>query len=470
MILEAARFKMKDMKKIFILLTFVFALESCHTDGKINSVLNKMRENNCYMGSAVSEDAHTPEQYMFYKTVRDSATGFKLKKLLSDKNGVIRAYALQALIERNEKMDWDKIALDALSDTEVIETMFGCIIMNEMVGDIFLDVLESKISQNTKQKIDIQLLKNRSPLNHAIFLLHSETKSPELYKLTKQWALEGNEVAIFALAKYQEKDDYELILSLKDKKDKTLFFEACPYILNDSLKPFFDEYMDSILPSKYYYSEWSDFYNSLAMFKDEFSRKELLKVFSPKINKKIQKYHLKYIADALSSYSDGFYDDILFEIWGKYNIANLTIAKNLYNHDKNRALDCMVATVNNSDEYVLDFEKFVAFCIETLLNENYDVKQIFIKKLPDITVSSFKDFFKYLNRFADDSVDQALLNHLKTEQNGHIAIPIYDYLLSKNNSLITSQVSEIYKKNKATYMDWVKQDVKKVFEKWDVAL
>ena len=91
----------------------------------------------------------------------------------------------------------------------------------------------------------------------------------------------------------------------------------------------------------------------------------------------------------------------------------MTIAKNLYNHDKNRALDCMVATVNNSDEYVLDFEKFVAFCIETLLNENYDVKQIFIKKLPDITVSSFKDFFKYLNRFADDSVDQALLNHLK---------------------------------------------------------
>ena len=440
---------------------------NCHAANDLDSVLNKMRETNCYMGGAVSEDGHTPYQYSLYEIVRDSATKSELKNLLSDKNGVIRAYALQALIERNEKMDWDKIALNALSDTEEIDTQFGCIVMNEKVGDIFLYLLENHISQNTKDQIDIQLLKTQSPFLHTTELLHSDKKSEELYALTKNWALTGNKGAIFSLAKYQKKEDYELILSLKDKKENHLFFKACPYILNESLKPFFSEYMDSILPSKYCYTEWRDFYKSLAMFKDDFSKNELRKVFSSRTNKNIQKYHLEFITEALSTYTDGFYDDILFEMWENYNAVNLGTAKNLYSHDKARALSCMVSTLNNSDKYFSQTDT-LAFSIETLLNENYDIRGIFIKKLPNLSIGVFEEFFKQINRFADVSVDEALLKRLKTEKNGYVALPIYEYLLSKKNSSFNTQILKIYEKNKATYRDWVEQGAKNSLEKWGI--
>ena len=453
------------MEKVIFLLIFVLSFVSCHAETGIDSALKKMRETNCYMGSAVSEAGEMPEQYELYETVRDTATTKQLEKLLSDKNGVIRAYAIQALVERDEKIDYDKIALDSLSDTEKIETMFGCIVSDERVGDIFLEKLEGKISQKTKDEIDMRLLKNKSPLIHALELLHGDKKSEELYALTRKWALDGNGNAIFALAKYKKKEDYDLILSLKDKKEKILFFKACPYILNDSLKPFFSEYMDSILPSNYYGAEWRSFYKSLVMFEDDFSKSELRKVFSSRTNRNIRKYHLAFIADALGSYNDGFYDDILFEMWEKYDAMNLDIAENLYGHDKKRALSCMVLTLNNADEYFSKTDT-LSFSIETLLNEKYDIRKIFIKKLPRLSISVFDEFFKQIRRFADDDVDEALLRRLKTEQNGYVALPIYDYLLSKKNPIVTEQVRKIYEKNKPLYKDWEEQGARKALEKW----
>ncbi|MBR4373257.1 MAG: hypothetical protein IKP49_02700 [Treponema sp.] len=455
------------MRKIVfsILLFLVFAV--CHADDSLDSVLNKMREINCYMGSAVYESAEKPEQYSLYEIVRDSCTKAELEKLLRDKNGVVRSYALQALVERNEKLDWDKIALGSLSDTESIETMFGCIVFTERVGDIFLDMIENLISQEAKDKIDIQLLETQSPLLHAYKLLHSDKKSQGFYELTRKWALAGNENAIFSLAKYQKKEDYPLVLSLNNKERKYLFFKACPYILNDSLKPFFAEYMDSILPSKYFYNEWKEFYKSLAMFKDDFSKKELRKVFSSRTNRNIRKYHLGFIAEALETYTDGFYDDILFEMWEKYHVVKLDSAKNLLEHDKKRALDCMVSALKNSDEYIHG-SGILSFCIENLLDENYDVGKIFVKELPELSGFGFNEFFEQIKRFEDDSVDKALLKRLRKEKNGYVAIPIYDYLLSKKNPSFNKNVLEIYNKNKSRYMDWVEKDARKTLEKWNL--
>ena len=86
------------MEKVIFLLIFVLSFVSCHAETGIDSALKKMRETNCYMGSAVSEAGEMPEQYELYETVRDTATTKQLEKLLSDKNGVIRAYAIQALV------------------------------------------------------------------------------------------------------------------------------------------------------------------------------------------------------------------------------------------------------------------------------------------------------------------------------------------------------------------------------------
>ena len=188
-------------------------------------------------------------------------------------------------------------------------------------------------------------------------------------------------------------------------------------------------------------------------------------MFSPRTNKNIRKYHLAFIADALCPCDDGFYDDILFEMWEKYDAVNLDIAENLYGRDKNRALSCMVSTLTNADEYFNKIDT-LSFSIETLLDEKYDIRKIFIKKLPGLSISVFDEFFKQIRRFADDDVDAALLNRLKTEQNGYVALPIYDYLLSKKNPLVTGHVLKIYEKNKPLYKDWVEQGARKTLEKW----
>ena len=75
---------------------------------------------------------------------------------VDDKNGVIRAYAIQALVERDEKADYDKIALDSLSDTEKIEAMFGCIVSNEMVRIVFdVPLLTPEDSEITKVDLTV---------------------------------------------------------------------------------------------------------------------------------------------------------------------------------------------------------------------------------------------------------------------------------------------------------------------------
>ncbi len=431
----------------------------------LTHILNKMTQINCYMGPAVYESGEKPEQYSLYEILRKTATKDQLKSLLSHKNGVIRAYSLQALIARNEEMDWDAIALASFSDTEKVETQFGCLGGKESVGDIFLDLLVQKISPQTKKEIQKELLRKRSASLYTIDILFSQEKDPDFYPLLKEWALEGNEYAIFALAKYQKQEDYQLVLSLKDKNDKYLFFRACPYILNDSLKPYFQDYMDSILPSKFYDNEWEYFYKSLAMFKDDFSKNLLKKVFSSKTNKNIRKYHLDYMVQALSPYTDGFYDDILFHMWKNYHAVNIDVAKNLYARNKNQTLDSMISTLNHSEKY-FDKTETLAFSIESLLKEGTDVGAIFIKKLPNLSVSVFEEFFRQINRFDNDSVNSALLNRLKTETNGYIIIPVYDHLLSKKNQKINRKVLKIYTKNKSKYKDWTQKDVQKTLEKW----
>ena len=335
--------------------------------------------------------------------------------------------------------------------------------LNECVGDIFLDMLKDKISPETQEKIDLLLLKNRSPLYHARELLSGDKKSAELYALTREWALEGDEHAIFALAKYQNADDYPLILSLKDREEKYLFFAACPYILNDSLKPFFSDYMDSILPSKYWSGEWRGFYKSLALFKDEFAKIQLHKVFSSKANKNIRKYHLEFMTEALAEYDDGFYDDILFEMWEKYDAVNLAATKNLYAHDKDRTLRCVKNALNNAKNYFSKTET-LGFCIETLLDEKIDIRKSFVKNLPHYSVFVFEEFFKYIDRFADESTDKALLKRLKTEENGHIAIPIYKYFASRKDAAINQELVKIYGKNKKSYMEWTEKAIRNLLE------
>ena len=58
------------------------------------------------------------------------------------------------------------------------------------------------------------------------------------------------------------------------------------------------------------------------------------------------------------------------------------------------------------------------------------------------------------------------MNRLKNEQNGYVALPIYDYLLSKKNPLVTGHVLKIYEKNKPLYKDWGEQGARKTLEKW----
>jgi hypothetical protein len=71
------------MEKVIFLLIFVLSFVNCHAGENIDSVLKKMRETNCYMGSAVSDAGETPGQYKLYEIVRDSATTGQLEKLLS---------------------------------------------------------------------------------------------------------------------------------------------------------------------------------------------------------------------------------------------------------------------------------------------------------------------------------------------------------------------------------------------------
>lgn len=166
------------MKQAFLLIfTAVVGLSGCKDkrdkgpSSAIRQLVRDIAKRNVLMGPAVGIAAERPEQWNRYEALRSTATDKELLVLTNDTNGVVRCYAFQALVERNN-IDLFPVAVQHLSDTAMVHTLYGCLGGSQKVRDFFLATITNKdhhsqfyqLNKAQKATIDSLLLRQTATL------------------------------------------------------------------------------------------------------------------------------------------------------------------------------------------------------------------------------------------------------------------------------------------------------------------
>ena len=395
------------MKKT-IFLAFLFLFLSCTnvSSKKKEDILQKLRSANRYEDSVIGEGARKSKLYKDAEELMNLCSDREIIKLLNDKSPVVKCYAATFIQDRDIKANWYNILLKQAEDYSEVDFLLGDIGVVYYAGDFVLNSLFSKkLTESEQNKLKLELIKNQSKLNFANSILLGQDMSDELYAATREWALRGNANAIFSLAKYKKDEDLQLIDSLKDK-DIDLFFKACQYNTRESLKPFLEEYMRSIMPKEHFYNEWASFY---------------------KVTYNIREYHLKDIYYAIKDRHDGFYDDYLKIFWTKYNWVDKEIIDYFLLTDKEFALEGLKTALLNSNEYFFLFDTdTLDYMIKAAYKNKIDLTEYFARAIKEFSLDIFIVYMKNIDCIqGNKELVDAMNARMEKEGNPSLADPLF---------------------------------------------
>ena len=416
------------MKKA-IFLAFLFISCTNVSGKKKEDILQKLRSANRYEDSVIGEGARKSKRYKDAEELMNLCSDREIIKLLNDKSPVVKCYAANFIQDRNIEADWYNILLKQAEDYSEVNFLLGDIGVVYYAGDFVLNSLFSKkLTESEQNKLKLELIKKQSKLEFAKYILLGQDMSNELYAATRDWALTGNASAIFSLAKYKKDEDLQLIDSLKDK-NIDLFFKACQYNTRESLKPFLEEYMRSIMPKEHFYNEWASFYKLLADYHDDFTKKIFDMAFFDKVTYNIREYHLKDIYYAIKDYLDGFYDDYLKILWTKHNLVDKEIIDYFLLTDKEFALEGLKTTLLNSNEYFFDTET-LDYIIKAAYKNKIDLTEYFARAIKEDSVTTLEIYMKNMDcvQAGNKTIVNAVKARLENESNRYVTGPLTKYL------------------------------------------
>lgn len=323
--------------KNILFLSFAFSLFGQNADSldvrpQISSLAKQIAETGMYTGGSitVSKDGFSPgpskADYAFHE-IKKIATEDELIRLCNHKNPVVRSYAFIALAEQKSNKTFE-ILLSHLTDTEYVISHLGCIRDEQKVGDFFIEVVTAqypnptgyKLSQKEKIYLDSALIFNPLiRLDSKLSIFKRNKSKEEYYKLLKQY-YEGEKKWIYLvqIAKYQKNEDINLILSLlndNDLKEQKLGLTAVQFFPHIDFFPSIEKiYQRQIQKINQNSGPFiSTLYLALVQYKSEYSKKLIIDALRS-LDKRVQKYHMSAIQEALSRYPSPIYLSVLEEI------------------------------------------------------------------------------------------------------------------------------------------------------------
>jgi len=296
-------------------------------DSKIETIVNKIAEEDTYKSSAVGIAGVEPEQWKRYRELKKLATDKELILLTDHSNGVVRTYSFQALADRKHPKTYE-ILKKHLKDNQRIGTYIGCIIGGKTVGDFFLEIANPQyVYDNIYKLTDQQITEIENILLHdpevklhaRSILLESLEPIESNYKRVREiFDLENSPHALIALSKYNKKSDIEPIrswLTKKVAKDQYYGLKAVRYFpapdLFSNLETIHQQ--EIIKPTGFNYSKIRMLYLAIVQYRTPESR-QLLEETVTKVKGATLKYHSKYIWLALMKYPAPIYDGLMGKI------------------------------------------------------------------------------------------------------------------------------------------------------------
>lgn len=463
---------------------------------KTIKIVNRIEAINEVMGGAVGYSGTTPEQYYNFEKLQKVSSTQELIQLTNHPNAAVRCYSYWGLCLDEKLKNSDtvfQILKRHLNDKEEIQTQFGCLGGSEFVSDFFVNLVRPKdyeadfyVFELTKEQMkeieSLLLLQQEESFGQYSAILALE-ETDENYDAIKKLVFQRRKIIVLPkLAHYKKNEDTDEILKFyNDNQDKEdidrQFYLAVQNFPHQNFFSILKEKQEIELNNVKSTDLTLELYGAIASYKNQEALK-LLKLPLQKFNDKIVKEeYSRILAQVAFDFSDSIYDELLWEIWEKYQDINRDSFYYLFQKNEFRAYknakkrfgidtDFIGSKLKSEESEFFGFETLEEIMLNLVLKNESELEPIIInKKILESDVHCFKIYSKYVRQNPQGSYAKSLLTRLKTEWNAHVYIDIVKTLMVYHSDEINSEILLIIKSNKALSENWGGEELKKILKK-----
>ena len=257
--------------------------------GNIETIVTQIESGNRVESSHLGVGGSPSSQWELYQQLKNSTSIDQLISLTNHKNGAVKCYAFQALASKKSDKLFP-ILLRHLYDTSSVETQSGCIVMTELVGDYFLNVVTPnyidlevyKLNESERRIVDSILINDKNIFLSSKFSVLQDLKpTPENYNRIRELVVKDkNQAALITLSKYKKEEDKKLISSFF--ADREAQYSAL-FAVREYSDEYFYPFVKKVFEDEWKYSEekgydypkWRMCYQALA----KYPKPETLRLF-----------------------------------------------------------------------------------------------------------------------------------------------------------------------------------------------
>ena len=478
---------------ILILLSFSINAQTKYNQDLVSKstdkIVKKIEKINELMGSAVYYAGTRPPQYDNFEKLKEIASKEELLELTNHPNGVVRCYSFWAL-SYDKSIDLFPILINHINDYEVVNTQFGCIGSQEMVGDFFISVATPRYVDLESKKLDsIQFLKLDSVLIYSNTKLYAKSNAINraeptefLYPKIRDLVVENNDQsALVTLAKYNKPNDVSLILTNREdsKFDEGGYFytyKAIQEFPHPDFMPLLEKNLKKTLDNTHFSNEWKELYKTIASYKNEKSV-ELLEIpFTQVQHENIRKYHIDFVYSAIQLNKSEIYDSLLWKMWEEEKRISPDIYAYLMERDSIKAYELTKKGMLQSDKIYsanisLNFndlgstENLTSIMLDEIFKKDKKMGiEIICENIENANVHQFPIFTDKIVELKDSVFIEPLFDRFEKEWNAHVYLKIAQTLIAYQDDNINKRLLETRKINDNLTKDWGSEALDKILK------
>jgi hypothetical protein len=160
-------------------------------------------------------DGDKSKTFRIYERLRDTASRAEIDGLLAHASPIVRGYAVRALAEREESVDWLALLKARSTDTAKVLTFSGCVQSEQLLGDAILEFARYRKLLTAEQSLDLAefLVAQKSPLYAREWALRNLKFRDGFLHPLRELAKAGDGPAHVALARYGLQKDLPLLVA-----------------------------------------------------------------------------------------------------------------------------------------------------------------------------------------------------------------------------------------------------------------
>jgi hypothetical protein len=433
---------------------------------KTRRMVNEIAKKNTLDAASVGIVGGRSEQFKNFMILSKKATKEEIIGLTNHPNGVVRAYAMWAIVA-DTTINPIPILSKHLHDYEKIKYREDCEGWKETVGTMMFEKTISRYQSLPGNKkvnrvlyqIDSMLLSSKTELSVRKDAISRLVANENNYALIRQISkLEYNQKFIELLASYQKEEDVDFLLSyikLHKDNDYTLckMIEIFPHEL---FFPYVLELSDKHIETKGKICLQENCLLALASYRNNKAKEIFTKLLDTSNSEKVYDiFYFRNVNTALATYYTPLYNDNVWQLWNQYKNIDENLFSVLWSQDSIRAISSIkiILLSDKVDRYLA--REILGLYIEKMFNIDTNFALDIIKN--KVLTADFISFEYYLPFIADvpiPSIIEALLQRIEYEQNAYVNIAAISTLLQYNQKEIYDRIIAIRERNTALSKDW----------------